>query len=204
MLLYVTWTSPYARLARIMVLEKDLADRIEVIEARTRTPDSPYYAINPSGRVPYLVRDDGSGLEDSPLICRWLDHLDGSPVFDHPDGDDGWESRRLVALARSLMESVSVRVRMRVLPESERAASTDAHEGARAQRLLAQFETEAGHRLLTGPFNMPQISLAIALDLDHRLADFQWRDDFPALRAWAASHDERPSLAATRPSGPPL
>jgi len=204
MQLYVTWTSPYARLARIMVLEKGLEDRVEVIKARTRTPDSPYYAVNPSGRVPYLVRVDGTGMEDSPLICRWLDHLDGAPAFDHPDGDDGWESRRLVALARSLMESVSVRVRMRVLPESERAASTDAHEQARAQRLLAQFENEASHPLLTGPFNMPQISLAIALDLDHRLSDFQWRDDFPALRAWAANLADRPSLAATRPPGLPL
>src|SRR6516164_3093514 len=54
MKLYVTFTSPYARLARIVVVEKGLQERVEVIGAQTRTQDSPYYTINPSGRVPYL------------------------------------------------------------------------------------------------------------------------------------------------------
>ena len=55
MKLYYTGTSPYARLARIVVLEKGLANRIEMLEAKTRTLDSPYYQVNPSGRVPFLV-----------------------------------------------------------------------------------------------------------------------------------------------------
>ena len=65
MKLYVTYTSPYARLARILVIEKNLEDRIEIIKAKTRTADSPYYEINPSGRVPYLVDDADVGMEDS-------------------------------------------------------------------------------------------------------------------------------------------
>ncbi|MGA7086412.1 MAG: glutathione S-transferase N-terminal domain-containing protein, partial [Pseudolabrys sp.] len=60
-------TSPYARLARIIVIEKALDDRVEIIEAKTRTQGSPYYQINPSGRVPYLVDDAGIGMEDSQL-----------------------------------------------------------------------------------------------------------------------------------------
>ena len=34
MKLYVTYTSPYARLARIVVIEKTLEDRVEIIEAK--------------------------------------------------------------------------------------------------------------------------------------------------------------------------
>jgi glutathione S-transferase len=59
MQLYVTLTSPYARLARIVVIEKALEDRVEIVEAKTRTPDSPYYRINPSGRVPFLIAGGG-------------------------------------------------------------------------------------------------------------------------------------------------
>src|SRR6478752_10236785 len=77
MKLYVTYTSPFARLARIVVAEKKLERRVEVVEARTRTADSPYYRINPSGRVPYLIDDSGVGMEDSQLICAYLDHLAG-------------------------------------------------------------------------------------------------------------------------------
>ena len=78
MKLYVTYTSPYARLARIVVIEKAVEDRVEIIEAKTRTTDSPYYQINRSGRVPYLVDDAGVGMEDSQLICAYLDSLDAS------------------------------------------------------------------------------------------------------------------------------
>ena len=34
MKLYVTYTSPYARLARMMVVQKKLEDRVEIIEAK--------------------------------------------------------------------------------------------------------------------------------------------------------------------------
>ena len=34
MQLYVTFTSPYARLARIVVIEKALEDRVEIVEAK--------------------------------------------------------------------------------------------------------------------------------------------------------------------------
>jgi glutathione S-transferase len=81
MQLYITPLSPYAHMVRILVLEKGLADRVEVIEAKTRVADSPYYAINPSGRVPYLIRDDGVGIEDSAVICAYLDELDGATAF---------------------------------------------------------------------------------------------------------------------------
>ena len=65
MKLYITFTSAYARLARILVIEKTLEDRVEIIAAKTRTADSPYYRINPSGRVPYLIDDSGVGMENS-------------------------------------------------------------------------------------------------------------------------------------------
>jgi hypothetical protein len=39
-------------LARIVVAEKGLQNRVQILEAKTRTPGSPYYQINPTGRVP--------------------------------------------------------------------------------------------------------------------------------------------------------
>src|SRR5438105_12348578 len=100
MKLYITPGSPYARMARIVVLEKGLESRVEIIAAQTRAADSPYYRINPSGRVPYLIRDDGVGMEESAVICAYLDHLDGNPAFEV--SPDDWEARRLEALARSM------------------------------------------------------------------------------------------------------
>ena len=107
MQLYVTMTSPYARLARTVVIEKGLEGRVQIVEAKTRTPDSPYYRINPSGRVPYLVDDQGIGMEDSQVICAYLDGLDGKPRF-HPAPDPDWSHRRLEAAGWSMLDGIAV------------------------------------------------------------------------------------------------
>jgi len=186
-------------MARIAVHEKGLTDAVEVIPAQTRKADSPFYGINPSGRVPFLVRDDGTTLEESQLIVRWLDHLDGQPQFDHPDGPDGWESRWLEALARSLMDGLSVWGRELKRPEEGRYPVLIAHEKERARRLMALWEQEIAAPLMQTGFGMPHLTLICALDLDRLNPGYVWRDRHPALAAWAEALSIRPSLAATAP-----
>ena len=196
MKLYISNTSPYARMARIMLREKGLGDRVEEVQARTREAGSPYYEINPSGRIPYLVTDGGEGVEGSALVCRYLDELDGAPLFDW-QGD--WEARRLEEQARSLLDGLGVWVRELRRPEDERSPTILAHEAARAERLAAMWEGQAGHALLQGPLNMVQVTLVSALEMDLRLDGFRWRDRCPALAAWLEGIADRPSLAETRP-----
>jgi glutathione S-transferase len=195
MKLYVTPGSPYARMARIVVIEKGLENRVEVVFAKTRTPDSPYYKINPSGRVPYLVRDDGVGMEESAVICAYLDRLDGKASFEQPD----WEARRLEALARSLMDGLTVWLRELYRPPSERSPGVIRHEIDRAARMVELWEREIGHAYMRGALNMAQITLACALGLEARNPDFGWRSGHPRLCDWYGPIAARPSFAATTP-----
>jgi glutathione S-transferase len=79
-----------------MVIEKGLSDRVEIIQAKTRTTGRPYYQINPSGRVPYLINDAGVGMEDSPLICAYLDSLDGNAGYlDRDEANRELQNRRI-------------------------------------------------------------------------------------------------------------
>ena len=55
--------SPYGRMARIVRLEKGLGDSVEYEVVQTRGENNPYYNVNPSGRVPSLILDDGTVLE---------------------------------------------------------------------------------------------------------------------------------------------
>ena len=199
MKLYISPGSPYARMARIVVLEKKLEARVEVIAAQTRTPGSPYYAINPSGRVPYLVRDDGVGMEESAVICAYLDQLDGRPAFALPAGEQGWEARRLDALARSMMDGLAVWLRETTRPQNERSPTIVQHEAARSARMVDLWEKEISHPLMRGGLNLAQITLACALALEVRNADFRWRPGHPGLSAWYDRIAARPSLAATAP-----
>jgi len=200
MKLYITETSPYARIVRIVILEKDLAERVELVSARTRIPDSPYYTINPSGRVPYLVPDDLVGLEGSSLICAYLDRIDGTPAFEPPEGRHGWELRRLEASARSLLDGLAVWNReLRFRPEHERSPGIIEHESRRSRRLVDLWEKQIQHPLLHDSLNLAQITLICALDLEILNPGFRWRPDHPGLTAWVDRLADRSSIAATRP-----
>jgi glutathione S-transferase len=201
MKLYVTLTSPYARLARILVFEKKLQDRVEIVEAKTRTANSPYYAINPSGRVPYLVDDEGVGMEDSQLICCQLDGLDGRPWLRHALEDADWNYRRLEATARSLCDGISVWVREMVRPEDERSPTVLAHEVARSERLADLFEARMSDPMLQGPANMAQLILAVSLETARTRGPGDLTVDRPALAAWLARLSQLPAMRATAPKG---
>jgi len=199
MKLYITPGSPYARMARIVILEKSLQGRVETIVAKTRVAGSDYYGINPSGRVPYLICEDGVGFEESALICAYLDGIDGQPAFHLPDSDRPWEARRLEALARSMLDGLAVWGREIARPENERSPGVVQHETDRARRMAGVWELEIGHPLMHGPLNMIQITLACALGLEARNPGFKWRSRYPKLSRWFDEAAARPSFAATAP-----
>ncbi len=201
MKLYVTPGSPYARMARIVVIEKGLESRVGIIAAQTRRANSPYYDINPSGRVPYLVRDDGVGLEESAVICAYLDHLDGNPAFKLPAGEPGWAARRLEALARSMLDGLAVWSREILRPLSERSPTVVQHEADRSRRMADLWESEIDHPLMHGALSMVQVTLACALGLEARVPEFRWRPGHPKLCHWFDRIAARPSFAATAPPG---
>ena len=199
MKLYVTYTSPYARLARIVVVEKGLEDRVEILEAKTRTRGSPYYQINPSGRVPYLVDDAGIGMEDSELICAYLDGLDGKPRLHHPLRESDWTYRRLEAAARSMCDGICVWVREMSRPASERSPTVLAHEVARSQRMADLFEARVSDPSMQGAPAMAHLILAVSLDVARKRGLGDLTDGRPQLAAWMRRMSDLPAMRATVP-----
>ncbi len=208
MKLYVTLTSPYSRLVRAVIIEKRLQDRVAVTPIQTRTPDSPLYAINPSGRVPTLVTDDGVIFEDSSLICTYLDHLDGAPIFDIPYDESRWSALRLEAKVRSMLDGISVWGREFYRPVNERSPTIIDHETARAHRIANSLDKDVAAGLFDGPLSIAQMLLACALPpywyakldvRDDRLPEFQWRRERCNLRIWVDRFSERPSIQKTIP-----
>ena len=197
MKLYVTYTSPYARLARVLVREKGLGDRVEVIEAKTRTPGSPYYQINPSGRVPYLIDEVGVGMEDSQFICAYLDSLDAKPRFHHPLHTSDWAYRRFEASARSMCDGISVWVREMHRPEKERSPTVLAHEVARSLRMADHFEARVSDALMQGEPSMAHLILAVALDTARVRGPCDLTPQRPQLTGWMLRMCALPSMQAT-------
>jgi len=189
MKLYSTKTSPYGRLARIIVLEKGLAERVENVWTETRKPGLPLYEFNPSGRVPYLVLDDGTGIEDTPVIMDYLDQLAPPERFTRSARRSDWDYRRKEATARAMLDGVSVWIREIRRPEADQSASVIAHEAARFSRLAAHFEALVESPDFDGPLNLLQLYLYIALELENRIPELDWRTGNPKLTAWHARID---------------
>ncbi len=202
MKLYITQISPYARLARILVLEKGLARSVEVLEAKTRITDSPYYRINPSGRVPYLIDDAGIGMEDSQVICAYLDSLDGKPRFHDPLRDSEWAYQRLQATARGFCEGIAVWIREMHRPQNERSPTLLDHEVARANRLADVFEREVAQPLLREQPRMAHLVLAVSLEVARARGLGDLTDNRPELSDWLGPIGALPSFRATAP--PPV
>ena len=197
MKLHTTPTSPYGRLARMVIHEKGLGSRVEIVAAATRTAGSPYYAINPSGRVPFLVRDDGVGIEDSQLIVTFLDNLDGKPRLTPPLILQDWSYGRLETYARSMLDGISVYLREMRRPETERSPTILHHEADRALRLADFWEREIGHPLMQGPLNVAQLLLICALDTGARCQIGELERGRAKLSVWARRMREHPSVKAT-------
>lgn len=209
MKLYVTPTSPYARLVMIVRLEKHLEDRVELVWTRTRNPDDPMLAVNPSGRVPFLMLDDATVFEDSDVIIDYFDHLappspSGAVEIAPPGSEAYWVHRRRLAMSRSLLDGLSVWAREVTRPETEQSPGIIDHERRRAARLTDYFEVLAQEPPFSAisddrPAEMSELVLFCALSLDKRLPDFDWRTAHPALSDWYGRISARPSVHGSEP-----
>ncbi|MDA0340588.1 MAG: glutathione S-transferase family protein [Proteobacteria bacterium] len=203
MKLYGTLTSPYARLTRIVMLEKGLADRVELVWTKTRVADDPILAIHPSGRVPVLILDDGTVLEDTAVIVDYLDALAAPARFAHSADRRDWAYRGIEATARAMLDGLAVWAREVIRPAGEQSPGIIEHEARRAFRLADYFEGLLAKHRLSGPLTMAQIFLFGSLDVERRLPAFTWRDGRPSLVDWHARISELPSVRGSRPPSLP-
>ena len=197
--LYYTATSPYARVVRMVVIQRGLSALVDLIEARTRTPASPYYQVNASGRVPFLIRDCGQSMEDSQLICSYLDELGSGPKLNRAFSEDDWVYGRLETYARSFVDGVSVWAREMRRPAGERSPGILAHEADRALRIADFWEREISHGIMQGQINMAQLLLVAGLDFAQFNGMGDFRHERPALSAWAAHMHDFPAVKSTAP-----
>jgi glutathione S-transferase len=198
MTLYITPTSPYARMARVMVIEAGLEDRVLVEAVPTRTLDTPLLDTNPSGRVPTLVDEAGVVFEESALICAYLDTRAEAPVLASPPD---WPARILEAKARSLLDGIAVWSREARRPAGEQSPTVIAHENARVHRMARIFDGIVATGALDGPFDMAQLTLACCFHArsDTRPPGLDWRGGNDHLAAWIDAFGERASMQQTAP-----
>jgi len=197
MKLYGTTTSPYARIARIVVFEKNLQNNVEFIWIKTRIPNDPFLSINSSGRVPFLLLSNGFGLEDTPAIVDYLDALQKPYLFLHGIERKNWEYRRLEATSKAMLDGLAVWVREVRRPNDEQSPTVINHELHRAERLSDFFNDLTSNPVFSEEMNLAQLYLFAALDLERRIPEFQWRTRNVELSNWFEQFNLRKSVKAS-------
>jgi len=200
MKLYGSFTSPYARKARILVIEKSI--ECEFIEEIPGDTNARFNRLNPLAKVPVLEISETQALYDSPVIVEYLDALAGEPLIPSR-GDARWDVQRLHALADGIMDAVVTRMQEVRRPEQSRMDDViDKQEQKVANALGSLNQAVRQREFLVGDhLTMADIAVAVALDyVDLRYAH-DWRTQFPELAFWLASISSRPSFQETQPPG---
>ncbi len=191
--------SPFVRKVMIVAHERGLIGRITCVRtvAAMTKPHAELMKDNPLSKIPTLVLDDGTVLYDSPVICEYLDALDGAPKLLPRE-----PKARMTALRRQALGDGFLDMMVALRNERERAQPSDIHMASTAARkaaVLESLEREA-ESLTTTPFGIGHIAIGSALSyLDFRFAEENWRNGHLRLATWHAAFMARPSVRETEP-----
>jgi glutathione S-transferase len=196
--LYTNAASPFARKCRVIAHELGL----KLTEVRTLPMQDPdFRRVNPLGKIPALVLDDGSVLIDSPVICEYLNHAGGGKFFPgmsiwrHNSGR--WKALGLAALGDGIADAAVAWIimgRENPVPEVARQRQM--------QTVLAGLDALERVTFAKDP-TIGEISVACAIGyVEFRMPDLDWKSSRPKLSAWYARFCDYPSMKATAPAAP--
>lgn len=199
MKLYCSPRSPFVRKVRVAIHELGLARTVELVPTVVRmdAPHQVLLAVNPLGKIPTLITDDGEAIYDSYVIIDYLDRRHGTRLIP-AGGEDRDRALIIHALAHGLMEVTVLWRNERDKPEAQQTAGWLDNFRHKTCAALARMEADAG-RLGQEQFGIGEIATAVVLSyLDFRFADLEWRHIAPRLARWHAGAEMRPSMQATQ------
>lgn len=197
MKLYASPTSPFARKARAVALEKGLEIEVEMVAP----PFAAAAEHNPLGKIPVLVRDDESVVFDSPVIVEYLDGLPSEAPSLLGEG----EERLAIAVWQAVADGVMEAAVMRMLETRREADKQAPWMVKRQEKKIAAAMDYAEERigdgfLVADRFTVADIALCAALGYVDLRYPHPWREGHPGLAAWVERIGARPCLAETAPA----
>jgi glutathione S-transferase len=197
--LYYSPTSPYARKARIAILESGLSEQMQMVATNPWDSDAHFTAVNPLSKVPTLVAEGGLVLYDSPVVCEYLDSLHEGPKLFPPGGVARWIALRQQALADGIIDAAVLRRLDANRQLEQQSAAWQDRQRAAVTRGLDVLEGNVGE-LGEGPPTIGSVAVGCALGyLDFRFAGEPWREGRPQLAAWFDAFSARASYTETAP-----
>ena len=190
--------SPYSAKVRMAAVYAGIP--VEPVTVETGPQPAMLTDVNPLGKIPVWVTDDGQGIYDSRVITQYLNRLSGNKLFPR-NADKRLDAERMEALADGICDCLLAMVyERRSRPEEivhQPWIDKQWTKVARSLDLLNANPPKLPKAITTG-----QIALRAAIGyMELRFAG-KWEKGRPRLRRWAARFDEKfPELKAVIPQG---
>ena len=201
MKLYFSALSPFVRKVRVAAMELGLDKRIELITVAT-TPvamNADLAKVNPLGKLPALVTDDGDLLFDSAVIVEYLDTLAGGGKVIPVSGPERWRVKRTEALADGMSDAaILMRYETAMRPADKQWPEWIAGQKQKVTQALDALEGQSW--AFDDKVDVGKIAIGCGLAyLDLRFSDLCWRKTCETLGRWYDAFAKRPAMVATKP-----
>lgn len=200
MKLVTSLTSPFARKVRIVLAEKNIP--CEMVVDIPWNSDTHVPQFNPLGKVPVLLRDDGSTLFDSRVIVEYLEQLKPWPMLIPADAAHMIAVKRWEALADGVSDAAAAIFIERKRPAAQQSQEWIDRQLGKVELGLKAMNDELGVNAycVNGTFSLADIAVGCALGyLDFRFSELGWRERFPGLARLSDVLAQREAFAATVP-----
>lgn len=201
MKLVIATPSPFARKARVALLEKGIP--FETLIDNPWNPGAQAPAHNPLGKIPVLIADDGLTVFDSKVIVEYIEASAPAPALFPADPLARVRAKQVEALTDGVCDAVVLIVLERARAPERQSADWIARQHAKIAAGVAEAERMLGADafFVGAAFGLADIAAGCMTGyLDLRYPEFDWRASHPRLRALHERLMRRPSFAQTMPT----
>lgn len=199
MKLFWSSRSPFVRKVMIFAHECGLAARIQCERTLVamNKPNAGLLPVNPTGKIPTLVLDDGTVLYDSTVICEYLDSLHAGPRLFPESGPARWTALRRHALGNNLTDNLMLWRNEILRPTAQQSTDILAAFELKVRNAVAALDREAP-ALSSTEVDIGHVAIACALGyIDFRFAGLGWRNGHAGIANWYERFAQRPSMTLT-------
>lgn len=194
-----TLTSPFGRKVRMAADVLGLASRVTLLSADVSDEGDSLRQQNPLGKMPCLVREDGSAIFDSRVIVEFLQEVAGRDSLLPLHGPQRIPVLTRVALADGIIDAGAL-VAYETRWHSPEHVSEPwlAYQRGKIMRALAVFEA-----IPPDPERIDAVAVGVACALEFldRRKPVEWRSGCPQLAAWLDAFARREPFYARIKAG---
>ncbi len=193
--------SPFVRKSRIAFAEKKI--ELELVLEDVWSPTTKMMEMNPLGKVPALVMDDGGVMFDSRVIVEYADALSPVGHLIPSNGKDKAAVKTWEALCDGILDA-AILIRLEktwVGREQHRSPAWIDRQMTKIHAGLKSISEGLGNNpwCYNNQFCLADIAVGCVLSyLSFRFPEINWRDEYPNLSAFHEKISQRPSFVDTQ------